>query len=79
MREQMASTNEELDFWYKYEDETETFVLLFTSPSDHHLIKMYFSKKLMERFIDESLSFFIDTMNREDDEEEEDDEDSPRL
>jgi hypothetical protein len=48
--------------------------MLFTSPSDQHLIKMYFSKKLFERFLDESMAFFTTTMNTD---REEADEDSP--
>lgn len=72
MRKPMPSVNEELDFWFKHDPETNTFVLLFTSPSDQHLIKMYFSEELFEKFLDESMAFFITTMNTDREETDED-------
>jgi hypothetical protein len=63
--------NKKLDFWFKFDPETHNFLILFDSPANHQRIKVSLSTKLMERFMDESLAFFIDIMNREESEEDE--------
>ena len=62
---------DELDFWHKFDKETETFTILFTAPSDPQMMKLYFSEELFLRFIRESLEFVISSTGEEDLDEDE--------
>lgn len=74
MQPESDEPTEGVEFWFKYDPNTDNFALLFTSPSNRQQVKIHLTSKLMERFMDESLAFFIDIMNRE---EREEDENSP--
>ena len=59
-------TKQEIDFWFKFDEQTQTFILVFNSATNQ--VQIHLTNELMEKFMDESLAFFIDNYPEEDDE-----------
>ncbi len=62
---------DELEYWFKYNPETESFVVLFVCEFERNAFKLHFSKKLFESFLDDSITFYANSMQQQDSEDHE--------
>lgn len=63
---------EELEYWFKYDSETQNFIVLFLCNFERNAFKLHFSKKLLESFLDDAVTFYINSLQGQDSEDHED-------